>query len=89
MTAAGFASAEPLLELPTTAAVRAVVASGTAPAILSTLAVRDDIDAGRLVKVRVSNIRFIRELRAIFSATDVLDPALRDLLDIAKRTHPL
>jgi DNA-binding transcriptional LysR family regulator len=83
MSAEGHTPAPPLLELPTTAAIRTVVASGAAPAVLSILAVRDDIAAGRLVRVRVRDHRFIRELRAVHAGDGTLGPRLRSLLDIA------
>ena len=85
LEANGDAPAEPLLELPTTAAVRTAVASGAGPAVLSILAVRDDIAAGRLARVRVRDQRFIRELRAVYADADVLAPELRALLDAARR----
>ncbi len=82
---AGHQIASPLAELPTTAAVRTAVAAGAAPAILSVLAVRDDLTAGRLIRVPVTGLRFIRELRAIRrSDTSPLQP-LETLLSIAHR----
>ncbi|WP_314146051.1 LysR family transcriptional regulator [uncultured Leifsonia sp.] len=84
---AGHTVAPPLLELPTTAAIRTVVASGAGPAVLSILAVRDDITAGRLVRVTVRDARLIRELRAIHAGTTPAAPSLRALLDIARRGH--
>ncbi|MER6353047.1 hypothetical protein ABT186_14670, partial [Streptomyces sp. NPDC001634] len=42
----------PALALPATAAVRAAALAGTAPAVISELAVEDDLATGRLVTVR-------------------------------------
>ncbi|GAA4687180.1 ModE molybdate transport repressor domain-containing protein [Promicromonospora umidemergens] len=82
---AGHEIPDPLAELPTTAAVRTAVASGAAPAVLSILAVRDDLTAGRLVRVPVKGLRFVRELRAIRSPGGAPLPQLESLLSIAAR----
>lgn len=47
------AMVDPLMELSTASAVRSAVAAVAGPAVLSNLAVRDDIASGRLVEVRV------------------------------------
>lgn len=85
MTAAGHPPAPPLLELPTTSAIRTAVAAGDGAAILSILAVRDDLAAGRLVRIRVRDLRFIRELRAVYADEGLLPPDLRALLALATR----
>lgn len=85
LTDAGHEIATPLAELPTTAAVRTAVASGAAPAVLSILAVRDDLTAGRLVRVPVKGPRFVRELRAIRSPGASPLPLLEKLLAVAAR----
>jgi DNA-binding transcriptional LysR family regulator len=87
MTDAGFPPVPPLLEMPTTAAIRTAVASGAGAAILSILAVRDDITAGRMVRIRVRELRFIRELRAIHAPAAVLPPELDHLLAVAARGY--
>jgi DNA-binding transcriptional LysR family regulator len=65
--------------------VRTAVASGAAPAVLSILAVRDDLTAGRLVRVPVKGLRFVRELRAIRSPGASPLPLLEKLLVVAAR----
>ncbi|MFD2793453.1 LysR family transcriptional regulator [Promicromonospora vindobonensis] len=82
---AGHEIPDPLAELPTTAGVRTAVASGAAPAVLSILAVRDDLTAGRLVRVPVKALRFVRELRAIRPPGAAQLPQLEALLSIAAR----
>lgn len=62
----------PALSLPTTAAVRAAVVAGAGPAVLSELAVADDIAAGRLAAVSVDDIDLARSLRAVW--TGVREP---------------
>jgi DNA-binding transcriptional LysR family regulator len=85
MADAGHPPVPPLVELPTTAAIRTAVHVGAGVAILSILAVRDDIAAGRLVRVRVRGLRFVRELRAVYARVDELAPELRTLLAVATR----
>jgi len=85
MAAAGHPPVAPLLEMPTTAGIRTAVASGAGAAILSILAVRDDLTAGRLVRIAVRELRFIRELRAIRDASSPLPPELERLLAVATR----
>jgi DNA-binding transcriptional LysR family regulator len=58
--------APPALVLSTTYAVRAAVLAGAGPAVLSELAVADDLAGHRLGRVPVSGIDLRRELRAIW-----------------------
>jgi hypothetical protein len=53
--------------------------------VLSILAVRDDLTAGRLVRVPVKGLRFVRELRAIRSPGASPLPLLDKLLAVAAR----
>ncbi|WP_223692843.1 LysR family transcriptional regulator [Leifsonia poae] len=71
-------------ELPTASGIRTTVAAGVAPAVLSILAVRDDLASGRLVRVPLSDARIVRDLRAVMPGP--LPPALDALLRIARRT---
>jgi molybdate transport repressor ModE-like protein len=75
------AQAPAALSLSTTAAIRAAVLAGAGPAVLSDLAVGDDIAAGRLVQVDVPGMDLRRELRAVWRGAAVLPagPA-RDLI---------
>ncbi|GLY90637.1 LysR family transcriptional regulator [Actinoallomurus iriomotensis] len=68
---------EPALELGGTAPLRLAAISGTAPAVLSALAVADEIAAGRLVEVP-SELNLDRVLRAVW-------PRGRELPDAAVR----
>lgn len=56
----------PVLELSSAAAVRAAVAAGAGPAVMSRLAVADDLAIGRLRTVAVPELDLRRELRAIW-----------------------
>lgn len=71
----------PALELSTSAAARAAVLAGSAPAVLSRLAVTDDVAAGRLKAVPVAGLDLRRDLRAVWVGGRV-PPAggVRDLL---------
>lgn len=78
-------AATPLLELSSTSAVRAAVLAGAGPAVVSNLAVADDLAAGRLVSVRVAGVDLARALRAVWPAGPVPAGPARDLLAIARR----
>jgi DNA-binding transcriptional LysR family regulator len=73
--------AAPVLELSTAAAIRAAVIAGAGPAVLSRLAIADDLESRRLVEVKVTGVDLHRELRAIWLG-DKVPPAgaARDLL---------
>ena len=62
----GVVQPAPVLELSTTTAVRAAVLAGAGPAVLSELAVADDIAAHRLHRVPLTGVGLGRELRAIW-----------------------
>jgi molybdate transport repressor ModE-like protein len=80
--------AAPLLELSTSTAVRSAVAAGAGPAVLSDLAVTDDVAAGRLVQVTVRGVDFTRRLRAVWPAGARLSPVGTDLLRLSARKRP-
>jgi DNA-binding transcriptional LysR family regulator len=82
--------AEPVLSLSTTAAVRAAVVAGAGPAVLSELAVRDDLERRRLVAVQVDGLDLRRALRAVWQGTRQPPAgAARDLIThITARRRP-
>jgi DNA-binding transcriptional LysR family regulator len=77
----GTRQAPAALSLSTTAAIRAAVLAGAAPAVLSDLAVTDDIAAGRLAEIAVPGLDLRRVLRAVWrgSSAPPAGPA-RDLV---------
>jgi DNA-binding transcriptional LysR family regulator len=77
---------EPSHVLPTSAAVRAAVIAGAGPAVLSTLAVRDDVALGRLEKVRIADVRLVRPLSAVWDAGGPLSAVAENFLEVALRT---
>lgn len=82
---AGAGPVRPLLELGSTAAVRTAVVDGAGPAVLSELAIRPDLDLGRLVAVPVSGIDLHRALRAVWLAGHSLAGPAAELVAIARR----
>lgn len=78
---AGRSQKPPTLELSTAAAVRAAVLAGAGPAVMSRLAVIDDIEVGRLRAVEVDGLQLHRALRAIWLGSRTPPAgAIRDLL---------
>jgi DNA-binding transcriptional LysR family regulator len=75
--------ARPLLELSTSSAVRSAVAAGAGPAVLSDLAVRDDVASGRLVQIAVQGVDLTRNLRAVWPSAQHLSGPAQDLLRMA------
>ncbi|WP_078963279.1 LysR family transcriptional regulator [Streptomyces durhamensis] len=86
----GTPQAIPALSLPTTAAVRAAALAGTAPAVISELAVKDDLVTGRLVMVQTPELDLRRTLRVIWDgASTPPSGAARDLIaHITRRDQP-
>src|SRR5580765_67930 len=74
---------DPLLELPSTAAVRTVVLTTGAPSVLSSLAVQNDVAAGRLVRVDLVDVAMPRALRAVWNPNQRPRGLAADLLGIA------
>lgn len=80
------APAPPALELSTTAAVRGAVLAGAGPAVLSELAVSEDLATGRLRRIPVAGLDLGRSLRAVWLGQR-RPPAgpVRDLIALAVR----
>lgn len=82
------AQAPPVLELTSAAAMRAAVLAGAGPAVMSRLAVADDLAVGRLRAIAIPELNLRRQLRAIWVGGRTPPAgAIRDLLShIATRT---
>ncbi|MFR9726675.1 LysR family transcriptional regulator [Streptomyces sp. MS19] len=80
---------EPLLELSSTTAIKAAVAEGVAPAVLSSLAVAAELAAGTLVGVPVIGIDLTRDLRVVHPAGSPLTGTALTLASIARRSASL
>ncbi len=70
----------PLVELASTTAIKASVATGTGPGVLSRLAVQSEVTDGRLVIVATSGVLLERKIRAIWPSKRPLPPAATRLL---------
>lgn len=74
----------PALELPSNAAVRVAVLSGAGPAVLSLLAVADQLAAGTLRQVPLDGLRLDRALRAVWAGPRHTVGPVADLVRIAQ-----
>lgn len=77
------------LELGSNAAVRVAVRAGTAPAVLSRLAVADDLAHGELIEVPVVGLDTRRNLRAIWIGPRTLTGAAGRLVSCALSPTPV
>lgn len=77
---------EPAVELGSNAAVKVMAASGSAPAVLSRLAVAQSLESGGLVAVPVDGLRLTRRLRAVWRG-DLTAPAA-DFLTVVRAAQP-
>ena len=77
--------AVPLIELGATAPLRSAALSGSGPAVLSVLAVAEDIAAGRLVEVPLAgDLALRRTLRAVWPRGRELSDAAGWLVQVAR-----
>jgi DNA-binding transcriptional LysR family regulator len=74
------------MELSSTTAIKAAVAAGAGPAVLSAMAVRGELQSGQLVAVESPELSLERSIRAIWSTLRPPSPAAASLLSIAART---
>ncbi|WP_351224013.1 LysR family transcriptional regulator [Streptomyces sp. NPDC002133] len=77
--------AEPLLELASTTAVKAAAVSGAGPAVLSELAVTEELAARRLIRVPLEAVHLRRDLRAVWPSGHRPTGPARDLLSLTRR----
>jgi DNA-binding transcriptional LysR family regulator len=76
----------PLAELSSTTAIKAAVAAGAGPAVLSSLAVAPELSAGALWAVTVIGLDLNRTLLAVWTSGRRLTGPARDLYAIAARS---
>ncbi|MFF0727588.1 LysR family transcriptional regulator [Streptomyces sp. NPDC004134] len=74
----------PLLELASTTAVKAAAVTGAGPAVLSELAVADEVATRRLVSVAVTALPLTRALRAVWPRGQRPTGPARDLLALTR-----
>jgi DNA-binding transcriptional LysR family regulator len=75
-------AAPPVVELSSTAAIKAAVEAGVGPAVLSDLAVADELRRRILVAVKVQ-ADLVRTLRVVWAAGRLLGPEYRDVMAVA------
>ncbi|GAA1503855.1 LysR family transcriptional regulator [Streptomyces synnematoformans] len=78
----------PLLELASTTAVKSAAVTGAGPAVLSELAVADELAARRLVAVPVAGLDLTRALRAVWPRGQRPSGPARDLLALTRGAGP-
>ena len=66
-----------------TALILAAARRGEGPAVLSALAVAEDVDLGRLVPVRTEGLDLTRSLWAVWASDRPLAPLAGRLLNVA------
>ncbi|WP_030672514.1 LysR family transcriptional regulator [Streptomyces cellulosae] len=76
--------ARPLIELSSTTAVKAAAVSGAGPAVLSELAVREELAMRRLVSVPVDGVSLARDLRAVWPTGHRPVGPARELLSLTR-----
>ncbi|WP_169801706.1 LysR family transcriptional regulator [Millisia brevis] len=81
------AAVAPAIEVDTLAAVREAVYALRAPAVMSSLTARSDLEDGRLVRVRVDGLPMARRLSAVWDTMRALDGAAIDLVNLAVEIH--
>ncbi|MEX5296915.1 LysR family transcriptional regulator [Kocuria sp. CPCC 205268] len=79
--------ADPLLEMGSAAAIRTSVLAGTGPAVMSTLAVAEQVKAGELSVIKVPGLELHRALRAVWTGPRRLMGPAGDLVHLAQDHH--
>ncbi|MGW2825110.1 LysR family transcriptional regulator [Streptomyces sp. NPDC001443] len=80
--------ARPLLELSSTTAVKAAAVGGAGPAVLSELALGEELAMRRLVSIPVEGVRLRRDLRAVWPTGHRPAGPARDLLSLTRGPSP-
>ena len=83
---AGLERVPPAAELSSTTAIKAAIATGAGPAVLSSLAVAAELSAGTLRAVPVTGVDLTRTLRAVWTEGRRLTGPALDLYAIAARS---
>jgi molybdate transport repressor ModE-like protein len=76
--------ARPLIELSSTTAVKASAVSGAGPAVLSELAVGEELSMRRLVRIPVEGVTLARDLRAVWPTGHRPTGPARELLSLTR-----
>jgi len=76
------------VELGSTTAIKAATAADAGPAVLSSLAVRPDVEEGRLVVVPTAGLALKRAIRAVWKTDSPLPASARRLLAVIAPARP-
>lgn len=71
---------DPIMELSSTTAIKSAVEAEIGPAVLSSLALAEDVARGKLVVVPTAGLDLRRALRLVLRAGEHLPPVLRDVV---------
>lgn len=71
---------DPMMELSSTTAIKSAVEAGIGPAVLSSLALAEDVAQGKLVVVPTAGLDLRRTLRLVLRAGEQLPAVLRDVV---------
>ncbi|MHB1497623.1 MAG: LysR family transcriptional regulator [Acidimicrobiales bacterium] len=74
------------MELGSTTAIKAAVTAGSAPSVVSSLAVRYELDSGQLVAVPCEDLPLRRSIRAVWAGSRLPAAAASRLVGIAARS---
>lgn len=74
------ARAAPIMELSSTTAIKAAVEADIGPAVLSSLALAEDVAQGKLMVVPTEGLDLRRTLRLVLRSGEQLAPVLRDVV---------
>lgn len=77
----------PIAELSSTTAIKSAIEGRLGPAVISWLAVREDIERGRMVEVEIVGLSLSREIRALWINEFELDEPTQKFLKIAKKSE--
>jgi molybdate transport repressor ModE-like protein len=77
-------SADPMMELSSTTAIKAAVEAGIGPAVLSSLALADEVAQHRLIIIPTVGMDLRRSLRLVLRSGEQLPPVLRDVVSATR-----
>jgi molybdate transport repressor ModE-like protein len=77
-------STDPIMELSSTTAIKSAAEAGIGPAVLSSLALADEVAQGRLVVVPTAGMDLRRKLRLVLRSGEQLPPVLRDVVGVTR-----
>ncbi len=79
-------SVTPIVQLGSTTAIKAAVASGVGAGVLSRLTVESDVDEGRLVVVSIDGLSLERSIRLVWLKGTPLTPAAKRLVRLVENS---